>query len=53
MGCGCNKGKRRPKGIVKKNNNSNLTKRQKEIMKRKRKLVSIQATQHSKIKTGK
>jgi hypothetical protein len=50
MGCGCNKRNRVGKGIVKKNNNSTLTEKQKEILKRKRKLISIQATKHPKIK---
>jgi hypothetical protein len=49
MGCGCNKG-RKNKGISSKKNNKTLTEKQKQILKKKRKLVSIQATSHPKIK---
>lgn len=50
MGCGCNKKNKVVKGIVKKNNGSALTEKQKQILKRKRKLISIQATSHPKVK---
>jgi len=49
MGCGCSKGRTR-NGISKKSEKSTLTDKQKEILKRKRKLISIKATSHPKVK---
>ena len=50
MGCGCGKG-RKVNGIkIDKKGSSNLTEKQKRILERKRKLVSIQASKHPKVK---
>ena len=49
MGCGCSK-KKRNNGIKKSSSNTKLTEKQKQILKRKRKLVSIKATSHPKSK---
>lgn len=48
MGCGC--GKNKKTNGVKQKKYSNLTEKQKRILERKRKLISIQATKHPKKK---